>query len=45
MTDRDWPLVRAAFEQWLSAENFDPAGSQRRTLFDIRSDLAGRMRA
>jgi len=39
MTDRDWPLVRAAFEQWLSAENFDPQGHQRRTLSDIRSAL------
>ena len=39
MTDRDWPLVRAAFERWLSAENFDPQGRQRTTLSDIRSAL------
>ena len=45
MTDRDWPLVRAAFEHWLAAENFDPQGRQRRTLSDIRSGLAGKTRA
>jgi RimJ/RimL family protein N-acetyltransferase len=39
MTDRDWPLVRAAFERWLAPENFDPHGGQRRSLSDIRSDL------
>jgi len=39
MTDRDWPLVRAAFEHWLAPENFDPHGAQRRSLSDIRSDL------
>ena len=39
MTDRDWPLVRAALEQWLSPDNFDAAGNQRRTLTEIRSTL------
>ena len=43
MTDRDWPLVRAAFEQWLAAENLDPHGGQRRTLSEIRSELAGKI--
>jgi hypothetical protein len=45
MTDRDWPLARAAFERWLAAENFDPNGGQRRTLFEIRSELTGKIRA
>ena len=44
MTDRDWPLVRAAFERWLAAENFDANGGQRRTLSEIRSALAGKIR-
>jgi len=39
MTDRDWPLVRAAFEHWLAPDNFDLHGGQRRSLSDIRSDL------
>jgi len=37
MVDKDWPLARAAFERWLSPENFDAAGLQRRTLTDIRA--------
>jgi RimJ/RimL family protein N-acetyltransferase len=43
MTDSDWPLVRAAFEQWLEPENFDPNGAQRRSLSAIRSELAGKI--
>ena len=39
MTDRDWPIVRAAFEQWLSPDNFDASGGQRRSLVQIRSEL------
>jgi RimJ/RimL family protein N-acetyltransferase len=27
--DREWPAIRAAFEQWLSPENFDADGRQR----------------
>jgi RimJ/RimL family protein N-acetyltransferase len=37
MIDGDWPAARAAFERWLSPENFDAAGLQRRTLTDIRA--------
>ena len=44
MTDRDWPLVRAAFERWLAPGNFDAEGSQRRTLSEIRSELTGKIR-
>jgi RimJ/RimL family protein N-acetyltransferase len=32
ITDVEWPAVRAAFERWLAAENFDPDGHQLRSL-------------
>jgi RimJ/RimL family protein N-acetyltransferase len=32
ITDEEWPAVRAGFRAWLSAENFDEAGRQRRPL-------------
>jgi len=32
MLDREWPLVRATFERWLSPENFDADGHQRTSL-------------
>ena len=34
--DRDWPQQRAAFEAWLSPQNFDAEGRQRLSLTDIR---------
>lgn len=40
MIDSEWPLIKAAFEAWLSPENFDAAGNQKRRLEDIRADLA-----
>ena len=30
--DREWPALRAACERWLSPDNFDAAGTQRRQL-------------
>ena len=30
--DRDWPRLKAGYEAWLSPENFDDAGQQRRKL-------------
>jgi RimJ/RimL family protein N-acetyltransferase len=36
MLDGEWPRVRAAFEAWLSPDNFDGAGTQRRSLTAIR---------
>jgi RimJ/RimL family protein N-acetyltransferase len=36
ITDAEWPSRRAAFEAWLSAENFDADGRQRRSLAEIR---------
>ncbi len=37
--DREWPLIREAFQRWLNASNFDEAGVQRRSLVEIRSGL------
>ena len=34
--DREWPMLRAGFEQWLAAENFDAQGQQRRPLSYFR---------
>ncbi|HVS47912.1 MAG TPA: GNAT family protein [Candidatus Dormibacteraeota bacterium] len=36
ITDGEWPVRRAAFEAWLSPENFDQEGRQRRSLAEIR---------
>lgn len=35
--DRDWPRVKRGFETWLSPENFDAGGAQRRSLEDCRA--------
>jgi RimJ/RimL family protein N-acetyltransferase len=32
IVDDEWPAIRAGFEAWLSAENFDAEGSQKRRL-------------
>ncbi|OLP60992.1 GNAT family N-acetyltransferase [Xaviernesmea oryzae] len=40
MIDGEWPLLKAAFEAWLSPDNFDEAGGQRRKLEDLRLALA-----
>lgn len=37
MTDGDWPAVKAAFEAWLSPENFDAAGRQKQALAELRT--------
>ncbi|MCY1238104.1 hypothetical protein D9M72_508230 [compost metagenome] len=39
MIDSEWPLLNAAFETWLAADNFDEDGRQKRRLEDIRADL------
>jgi len=36
MLDGEWPAVRAAFEAWLDAANFDAEGRQRRSLAELR---------
>ena len=37
--DSEWPVVAAAFEAWLAADNFDAEGRQRRGLAEIRNGL------
>ena len=39
MLDHEWPKCKAAFESWLSADNFDGDGRQVRRLDDIRAEL------
>ncbi|MEO1252669.1 MAG: GNAT family protein [Pseudomonadota bacterium] len=41
MTDEEWPSVRQAFEGWLEPANFDAGGNQKRSLQEIRAELAG----
>ena len=36
MIDRDWPARKAAFERWLSPENFDANGRQKTPLIGVR---------
>ena len=40
MIDDDWPLIKKAFEAWLDPANFNPDGSQKRRLSDIRAELS-----
>jgi RimJ/RimL family protein N-acetyltransferase len=42
MLDKEWPVRKAAFENWLSPDNFDKHGRQIRSLADIREDDDGR---
>ncbi|MCY1277219.1 Acetyltransferase (GNAT) domain protein [compost metagenome] len=35
--DSEWPVRQRAFEEWLSGENFDEQGRQKRRLEDLRS--------
>ncbi len=39
--DSEWPLLAKAFESWLSPDNFDAQGHQKRRLEDIRAELQG----
>jgi RimJ/RimL family protein N-acetyltransferase len=39
MTDGEWPLRKAAFEGWLTPENFDDEGRQRKSLSAVRESL------
>lgn len=36
MIDLEWPALRAAFDAWLSPENFDTSGAQRARLAELR---------
>ena len=37
MIDKEWPMARNAFEQWLASDNFDRDGAQIGRLEEIRS--------
>jgi len=37
--DKEWPVIRAAFEAWLDPANFDAGGVQRQSLEEIRAAL------
>lgn len=41
ITDDEWPLVKKAFEAWLSEDNFDENGKQVKALKSIRQALKG----
>ena len=34
--DNEWPQLKRAFQMWLSAQNFDERGRQRKSLTDVR---------
>ncbi|WP_108813825.1 GNAT family N-acetyltransferase [Loktanella sp. Alg231-35] len=36
--DKDWPRIKAAFENWIAPENFDDAGQQRHPLAVASTD-------
>ena len=42
MIDREWPLLKSAFEAWLAPENFDMTGQQIETLGAIRAGMSAR---
>ena len=39
MTDREWPMIKKSFEIWLSPDNFDTQGRQKKNLKQIRKIL------
>lgn len=39
MTDREWPTLDLAFQKWLSPDNFDQSGEQRRSLRQMREGI------
>jgi RimJ/RimL family protein N-acetyltransferase len=39
--DREWPVLRTAFERWLDPANFDASGTQRASLGSLRQAAAG----
>lgn len=38
--DKEWPLIKQAFETWLASANFDSNGKQCKRLEDIRAQLS-----
>ncbi|WP_028601266.1 GNAT family N-acetyltransferase [Ottowia thiooxydans] len=45
IVNSEWPGIKAAMESWLSPGNFEPDGSQRMSLVDIRQRLASNLLA
>ena len=43
--DGEWPALRARFEAWLSADNFDSEGQQKRSLSALTAEVADPQRA
>ena len=41
MIDSEWPVIKAGFEAWLSPDNFDEDGRQKKRLEDLRAEFAG----
>lgn len=41
ITDAEWPPLKRAFENWLSPDNFDSEGMQRRSLRDLIAESRG----
>ena len=41
LTDQEWPPVRAGFQAWLSEDNFDEQGRQRRPLGELIAQARG----
>ena len=41
LLDHEWPALRAGLEAWLEPGNFDVDGRQRRSLSDLRGQVAG----
>ncbi len=39
IVDDEWPVLRAAFEAWLSPDNFGEDGAQKRSLAKLRASL------
>jgi RimJ/RimL family protein N-acetyltransferase len=40
MIDSEWPVIGKAFEAWLSPDNFDADGKQKKRLEEIRAEIA-----
>ena len=38
--DKDWPVIRSAYESWLEPGNFDARGNQVSSLSDLMKELA-----
>jgi RimJ/RimL family protein N-acetyltransferase len=43
ITDEEWPAIRGAFQAWLSPENFDEDGRQRRRLSELTATARDRV--